>query len=186
MCIGAYVLDFVLRVGGDHLPGHHEGRLAVPGERQEAARSRRQRRCPQHSVEPSVRQAIQLSRVRAGLVSTGQRPADVKYDRFETAEALDELFDEGLSVLRADLRLRRADKARTTSAIAQLAEAKLKLKSLKYTARALARLKPGALTQAASSAAPRLISSPLRCPRRSSSRASRSASSPASGSARSR
>ena len=40
------------------------------------------RRCPQHSVEPSVRQAIQLSRVRAGLVSAGQRPADVKYDRF--------------------------------------------------------------------------------------------------------
>ena len=53
-------------------------------------------------------------------------------------------------MLRAYLRLRRAYKARTTSAIAQLAEAKLKLKSLEYTARALARLKPVALAEAAS------------------------------------
>jgi hypothetical protein len=109
-----------------------------------------QRRCPQHTLEPAVREAIQLSRVRAGLVSTGQRPADVTFERFETAESLDELFDEGLSVLRADLRLRKADKPRVTSAIAQLADAKIRLKSLEYTARALARLKPGALTEAAS------------------------------------
>ena len=109
-----------------------------------------QRRCPQHSIAPATREAIQLSRVRAGLVSTGQRPAEVIFARFETAEALDELFDEGLSVLRAQLRLRRADKARTTGAIAQLADAKIRLKSLEYTARALGRLKPGALTEAAS------------------------------------
>src|SRR5687767_11490010 len=85
------------------------------------------KRCPHHTLEPSVREAIQLSRVRAGLNTSGQRPAEVTFERFQTAEALDELFDEGLSVLRAELRLRKADKARTTSAIAQLAEAKLKL-----------------------------------------------------------
>ena len=122
----------------------------MPGQCPEAARSGRP--APVPAAHPRARGAggDSVSRVRAGLVSTGQRPVDVKYDRFETAEALDELFDEGLSVLRADLRLRRADKARTTSAIAQLAEAKLKLKSLEYTARALARLKPGALAEAAS------------------------------------
>ena len=54
------------------------------------------KRCPQHSVAPAMREAIRLSRERAGLVSTGQKPAEVTFERFETAEALDGLFDEGL------------------------------------------------------------------------------------------
>jgi hypothetical protein len=97
-----------------------------------------------------MREAIELSRVRGGLVATGQRTTPVVFQRFETAEALDELFDEGLSVRRADLRVRSADKARITGAIAQLADAKLCLKSLEYTARALHRLKPGSLAEVAS------------------------------------
>ena len=106
-------------------------------------------RCPQHTIEPSVREAIQLSRVRAGLVTSGTRPADVVFERFQTAEDLDTLFDEGLSVLRSELRVRKADKARVTGAIATLADAKLRLKSLEFTARALGRLRPG-LSEAAS------------------------------------
>ena len=46
--------------------------------------------------------------------------------------------------------MRRADKPRVTGAIAQLADAKIRLKSLEFTARALGRLKPGALTEATS------------------------------------
>jgi hypothetical protein len=107
-------------------------------------------RCPQHTLEPSVREAIQLSRQRAGLITSGTRPADVVFERFQTAEDLDALFDEGLSVLRSELRARKADKARVTGAIATLADAKIRLKSLEFTARALGRLKPGALAEAAS------------------------------------
>ena len=108
------------------------------------------RRCPQHTLEPAMREAIQLSRQRAGLVTSGTRPAEVTFERFETAEQLDALFDEGLSVLRSELRARKADKARITGAIAQLSDAKIRLKSLEFTARALGRLKPGALTEKAS------------------------------------
>lgn len=109
-----------------------------------------QRRCPQHTVAPAMREAIQLSRQRAGLTTSGTRPAVVTFERFTTAEELDTLFDEGLSVLRAELRSRKSDKARVTGAIAGLADAKLRLKSLEFTARALGRLKPSALTEAAS------------------------------------
>ena len=60
-----------------------------------------QRRCPQHSLAPAMKEAIQLSRQRAGLTTSGTRPAVVTFERFTTAEELDTLFDEGLSVLRS-------------------------------------------------------------------------------------
>ena len=107
-------------------------------------------RCPQHTLEPSVREAIRLSRQRGGLNTSGQKPVLVTSERFGTSESLDALFDEGLSVLKAELHRRKADKARITGAIAQLADAKIRLATLEYTARALSRLRPGVLPEVTS------------------------------------
>jgi hypothetical protein len=107
-------------------------------------------RCIQHTLEPSVREAIRISRSRGGLSTSGQKPILVTSERFATSESLDALFDDGLSVLKAELHRRKADKARITAAIAQLADAKIRLATLEYTARALSRLRPGVLSEVGS------------------------------------
>ena len=106
-------------------------------------------RCIQHTLEPSVREAIRLSRSRGGLSATSSAPVVVTSERFATSESLDALFDDGLSVLKAELHRRKADKPRITAAIAQLADAKIRLATLEYTARALSRLRPGVLPEVA-------------------------------------
>lgn len=107
-------------------------------------------RCHHHALSPAVREAMRVARQRGGFEATGQSPAEITYERFTTAESVDALLDEALSVLRAELRLRKADKVRVSGGIAQMVDTKLKLKSLEYTARALHRLKPGALAEMAS------------------------------------
>jgi len=108
------------------------------------------RRCPQHSIEPSVRKGIQLSRSRGGLSATGQKPAVISTERYLTSESLDIIYDEALNVLRADLTRRKADKAKTAQAIAAMGDAKLKLRQLEVVARSLGRLKGLALVEAVS------------------------------------
>jgi hypothetical protein len=103
------------------------------------------RRCPQHSLEPAVREAIRLARHRGAfktqeLIHAG--PAVVDGQRYLTAEQLDEIFDEALNVMRLELRVRKSNKAGAATAIVALADAKVRIRQLAWLAGAQRRLSP--------------------------------------------
>jgi hypothetical protein len=103
------------------------------------------RRCIQHTIEPAVAEAIRLARHRGGykreeLVHAG--PAVVDGTRYLTAEALDEVFDEALNVMRLELRIRKANKSGAATAIVALADAKLRFRQVAWLASAQRRLNP--------------------------------------------
>jgi hypothetical protein len=102
-----------------------------------------QHRCPHHTVEPSVREAIRLSRHRGAfktqeLIHAG--PVVVPGERYLTAAALDTIFDEALNVMRLELRVRKANKAQAATAIVALADAKLRIRQMSWMANANKRL----------------------------------------------
>jgi hypothetical protein len=104
-----------------------------------------QHRCPHHTVEPSVREAIRLSRHRGAfktqeLIHAG--PAVVTDQRYLTAESLDVIFDEALNVMRLELRVRKANKGQAATAIVALADAKLRIRQMSWMANANRRLNP--------------------------------------------
>jgi hypothetical protein len=77
----------------------------------------------------------------AGLVTSQPMVPAIPGDRYETREALDQLIDETLNVLRAELKRRRDGKAAIANAVFAGIEAKLKLAQLDVVARMLARMK---------------------------------------------
>ena len=89
--------------------------LPCPANARKQADPDGQRRCPQHTLEPAVREAIQFGRSRGVFTAIEimhQRPGIAPGERYLTAEALDTLFDEGLSALRTELRARKSAKPR--------------------------------------------------------------------------
>jgi hypothetical protein len=103
------------------------------------------RRCIQHTLEPAVRDAIRLARHRGSfksmeLIHAG--PPVVDGTRYLTAEALDEVFDEALNVMRLELRIRKANKSGAATAIVALADAKLRFRQVAWLASAQRRLNP--------------------------------------------
>ncbi len=101
-------------------------------------------RCPQHTLEPSVKEAIRLSRLKGAF-----RAVEVMHqgrvdggERYLTAESLDLVFDEALNVLRQELRNRKSSKPQVATAIAAMADAKVKIRQLAWLANAQRRLNP--------------------------------------------
>lgn len=104
-----------------------------------------QRRCPQHTLEPAVREAIQYGRSRGAFKAIEimhQGPVMVPGERYLTAEALDLVFDEAINALRTELRARKSSKPQVATAIAAMADAKVKIRQLAWMANAQRRLHP--------------------------------------------
>jgi hypothetical protein len=103
------------------------------------------RRCPQHTLEPSVREAIRISRSRGAFKAIEVMhagPVLVGGERYLTAESLDVVFDEAINTLRTELRARKSSKPQVATAIAAMAEAKVKIRQLAWMANAHRRLNP--------------------------------------------
>jgi hypothetical protein len=104
-----------------------------------------QHRCPQHTLEPAVREAIRLARQRGSWKTMEVRHAGdpvVDGQRYLTAESLDVIFDEALNVMRMELRIRKANKGQAATAIVALADAKLRIRQMSWMANANRRLHP--------------------------------------------
>lgn len=92
-----------------------------------------------------MREAIRISRSRGAfnaLEVMHQGPAVVSGQRYLTAESLDELFDEAINTLRTELRSRKSSKPQVATAIAAMADAKVKIRQLAWMANAQRRLNP--------------------------------------------
>lgn len=102
-------------------------------------------RCPQHSITPTIAEAIRLSRHRGGfktveILHGGDIPAPT--DRYLTAESLDLVLDEAINALRLAVRDRKTPKPAVATAIAAMVESKLKIRTLAWVAGAQRRLNP--------------------------------------------
>ena len=103
------------------------------------------RRCPQHTLEPSVREAIRLARHRGGFKSVEiihGGPLVAPTERYLTAESLDVVFDEAINALRLELRMRKSNKSQVATAIGAMADSKVKIRQLAWMANAQRRLNP--------------------------------------------